>query len=56
VQYLYQYSDYARGWTTGVRVPAGSGEGILPSHSRPDRLCDPPGLLSNGYWGILLRE
>jgi hypothetical protein len=33
----------------GVRVPVGSR--FFSSPCRPDRLWDPPNLLSNGYWG-----
>jgi hypothetical protein len=35
----------------GLRVPEGSR--IFSSPSRPDRLWDPPNLLSNGYRGAL---
>jgi hypothetical protein len=34
----------------GVRIPVGSG--IFSSPHRPDRLCGPPSLLSNGYRGL----
>jgi hypothetical protein len=37
----------------GVRVPVGSR--IFTPPARPDRLCGPPSLLSNGYRGIFLR-
>jgi hypothetical protein len=37
----------------GVRVPVGSR--IFPSPCRPDRLCGPPSLLSNGYRGLVPR-
>jgi hypothetical protein len=33
----------------GVRVPIGSR--VFSSPCRPDRLWDPPNLLSNEYWG-----
>jgi hypothetical protein len=34
----------------GVRVPVGS---RIFSSPCPDRLWDPPNLLSNGYWGLV---
>jgi hypothetical protein len=37
----------------GVRVPVWSR--IFSSPLRPDRLWDPPSLVSSGYWGLLLR-
>jgi hypothetical protein len=37
----------------GVRVPVGSR--IFSSPRRPDRLWDPPSLLSNGYWMLFPR-
>jgi hypothetical protein len=37
----------------GVRVPVGSR--IFSSSRRPDRLCGPLNLLSNGYRGLFLR-
>jgi hypothetical protein len=38
----------------GVRVPMGAR--IFSSPYRPDRLWNPPSLLSNGYWGLFLQE
>jgi hypothetical protein len=54
-----QSRDSAVGTATGyglhdggvaVRVPVGSR--IFSSRSRPDRFCEPPSLLSNGYRGL----
>jgi hypothetical protein len=41
----------ATGWATEVQFPAGS-RGLFSTPQGPDRLCGPPSLLSNGYWGI----
>jgi hypothetical protein len=46
----------ALGWTTrrvGVQFPVGSR--IFPSPHRPNRLWDPPSLLSSGYRGLFTR-
>jgi hypothetical protein len=42
------YGLYDRG--VGFRVPVGSR--IFSSPQRPDRLWDPPNLLSSEYWGL----
>jgi hypothetical protein len=41
-------------WGVGVRVPVESR--IFSSSRRPDRLCGPSSLLSNGYQGLFPRE
>jgi hypothetical protein len=41
-----QFSDYAMGWTTGVRFPAGAGISFS-SAPRPDRLWGPRSFLSS---------
>jgi hypothetical protein len=46
------YRDWATGWTTGVRFPAGQLRDFFSSPPRPDRLWGPPTFMSSGYWGI----
>jgi hypothetical protein len=48
-----RYSDWLDDRGIGVRVPVGSR--ISTSPYRPDRLCGPPNLLSNGYRGLFPR-
>jgi hypothetical protein len=53
--WLSRYSDWATGWTSGVRFPAGAGI-FFSSPPRPYRLWGPPSLLSNGYQGLFFHR
>jgi len=37
------------GWTIGIRFPAGAMKEMFCPRPRPDRLWDPPSLLTNRY-------